>query len=216
MKSPRATGRVGRPDAQETEALNEHLLTTATQLFIEHGYAGTSIERVAVAAGAGKQTIYRRYPSKEDLFVAVVRTASQVLVDAGLESRQRKDAPLISLRETCKKLFDTISEPDAISVFRILIAEGRRFPNLVERVYQAAIEPIHKSMQSLLNCAREAAEIRSDISIDNMQHLLLGMITGWSMHQMLLNQRAFATEGERNEYFDKAWMLFLEGVVDRM
>jgi AcrR family transcriptional regulator len=215
MNSPRATGRVGRPDAQETEALNEHLLTTATQLFIEHGYAGTSIERVALVAGAGKQTIYRRYPSKEDLFVAVVRTASQVLVDAGLESRQRRDDPLISLRDTCRKLFDTISEPDAISVLRILIAEGRRFPNLVERVYQAAIEPIHKSMQCLLKHAREAGKIRSDISVDDMQHLLLGMITGWSMHQMLLNQPAFTTESERAEYFSKAWTLFLEGVLDK-
>jgi AcrR family transcriptional regulator len=214
MKPSRATSRIGRPDAQETEALNEHLLTTATQLFIEHGYAGTSIERVAVVAGAGKQTIYRRYPSKEDLFVAVVRTASEVLVDAGLEARLGEDDPLISLRETCRKLFDTISEPDAISVLRILIAEGRRFPNLVERVYQAAIEPIHTSMRCLLKRACDVGKIRSDISVDDMQHLLLGIITGWSiMHQMLLNQRAFATERERNEYFSNAWTLFLEGVV---
>ncbi len=213
MKSPRTSGRVGRPDAQETEALNQHLLATATQLFIEHGYAGTSIEKVALVAGAGKQTIYRRYPSKEDLFVAVVGTASQVLANAGIEARQRKDDPLISLRETCRKLFDTICEPDAISVYRILIAEGRRFPNLVERVYLTAIEPIQQSMQCLLQSAREAGKVRSDMSVNEMQRLLLGMITGWGMQQMLLSRQAFETEAERTEYFSKAWILFLEGVM---
>ena len=213
MKSPRTSGRVGRPDAQETEALNQHLLATATQLFIEHGYAGTSIEKVAVVAGAGKQTIYRRYPSKEDLFVAVLSTASQVLANAEIEARQRKDDPLISLRETCRKLFDTVTEPNAISVYRILIAEGRRFPNLVERVYLAAIEPIQQLMQCLLQSAREVGKIRSDMSISEMQRLLLGMITGWSMQKMLLNQQAFGTEAERKEYFSKAWILFLEGVL---
>jgi AcrR family transcriptional regulator len=213
MKLGRTTGRVGRPDAQETEALNEHLLTTATKLFIEHGYAGTSIEKVAGVAGAGKQTIYRRYQSKEDLFVAVVSTASQVLANAGLESRQRKEDPLISLRDTCRRLFDTINEPDAISVYRILIAEGLRFPNLVERVYQAALEPIYASIQCLLQSAREVGGIRTDIPIDDMQRLLLGMITGWSMQQMLLSRKAFATDRERRDYFSKAWALFLEGVL---
>jgi AcrR family transcriptional regulator len=46
-------------------------METAARLFAEHGYEGTSMDQVAAAAGAGKQSLYRRYANKADLFNVV-------------------------------------------------------------------------------------------------------------------------------------------------
>ena len=45
----------------------------AAELFLDQGYEGTSVEMIARRAGASKQTIYVRFPSKADLFTAVFR-----------------------------------------------------------------------------------------------------------------------------------------------
>jgi AcrR family transcriptional regulator len=56
--------RSGRPTGMAGEAQDPHSLTTVSRLFIESGYAGTSIEQIADDAGAGKPPIYRRYASR--------------------------------------------------------------------------------------------------------------------------------------------------------
>lgn len=58
----------GRPRSAIADAA---ILDAATELFCELGYEGLSMEGVAAKAGVGKTTIYRRYPTKLDLVMAV-------------------------------------------------------------------------------------------------------------------------------------------------
>ena len=63
-----ATKRTRRKDARPGE-----LLVAALDLFVAHGYAGTRVEAVARRAGVSKGTLFLYFPSKEELFKAVVR-----------------------------------------------------------------------------------------------------------------------------------------------
>ncbi|WP_323688224.1 MULTISPECIES: helix-turn-helix domain-containing protein [unclassified Rhizobium] len=63
-----ATARVGRPLKAEQNAAAERIIDAATTLFATRGFAGTSMEQVASQCGAGKDTVYRRFPSKVALF----------------------------------------------------------------------------------------------------------------------------------------------------
>lgn len=66
------------------------VLAAARQLLIERGYAGFSLEAVARLAGAGKPTIYRWWPTKGDLFIAVYmaeKDAALALPDEGSLAR---------------------------------------------------------------------------------------------------------------------------------
>src|ERR1700722_18957063 len=98
--------RSGRPAGKASETLDRHILTTASRLFVGNGYAGTSIEQIAAAAGAGKQTIYRRYASKEDLFKAVLSDLGEMLLEAAANAEASSADPLTSLRETCRAWLD--------------------------------------------------------------------------------------------------------------
>src|SRR5271169_1985563 len=61
----------GRPaDDGLRASRTEQILTAAVELFARHGYAGTDTQLLAEKLGVGKGTIYRYFPSKEDLFLA--------------------------------------------------------------------------------------------------------------------------------------------------
>jgi AcrR family transcriptional regulator len=49
------------------------VLDKAFELFLDHGYDGTSMEAIAKAAGVSKPVVYACYPSKEELFKALLR-----------------------------------------------------------------------------------------------------------------------------------------------
>jgi AcrR family transcriptional regulator len=86
--------RSGRPDGKASETLDRHILATASRLFIENGYAGTSIEQVAAEVGAGKQTIYRRYGSKEALFKAAITNLDEMLLGSAAIAEASPTDPL--------------------------------------------------------------------------------------------------------------------------
>ncbi len=59
----------GRPRELATDG---RILTAAGALLVERGYAGLSIDEVAIRAGIAKTTLYRRWPTKAHLVVAVI------------------------------------------------------------------------------------------------------------------------------------------------
>ncbi|MDH5359903.1 MAG: TetR/AcrR family transcriptional regulator, partial [Gammaproteobacteria bacterium] len=57
---------------ENAEKKRYSIVQAALELFLQHGYGVTSMENVASEAGVTKQTVYRYFPSKETLFVAVM------------------------------------------------------------------------------------------------------------------------------------------------
>ena len=60
--------RLGRPRDARVDAA---VLDATRSLLAEKGYAGTTVEAIATRAGVGKATIYRRWPTREQLLLAV-------------------------------------------------------------------------------------------------------------------------------------------------
>ena len=69
-KSNRLVGRP--PDAELQERRRAEILDTATAVFAENGFAAADVQEIADKTGVGKGTIYRYFPSKEELFLAAV------------------------------------------------------------------------------------------------------------------------------------------------
>jgi AcrR family transcriptional regulator len=205
--------RSGRPDAQATEVLNRHILSTATRLFVERGYAATSMEQIAAVAGAGKQTIYRRYPSKEVLFNAVVSAMSEQLLRSAVVDDGADRDPLGRLREIARASLDLVTSAEAVAIYRILIAEAQRFPGLVDHTIGNISEPIERTLVRLLKAARRRGSIRSDVEPKDAARVLISMTTGWSIQQNLLGRRGLEAPSDRKSYFEGAWSIFLDGIT---
>src|SRR6266508_4759577 len=70
---------VSSPGRPRNADLDQAILEVACQHLAEHGYGGMSIEGVALAAGVGKTTIYRRYPHKRALAAAAIASMIQAV-----------------------------------------------------------------------------------------------------------------------------------------
>jgi AcrR family transcriptional regulator len=205
----------GRPNAEATEVLNRKLIVTATRLFVKQGHAATSMEQIAIAAQAGKQTIYRRYPTKEILFKAVVETMAEDLLAFAMKAEDTDADPLIRLREIVYAKLELISTPGCTAIYRILIAESQRFPGLVNQIMAEISDPVDETIRRLLKGARRSGAIRANCKIEETLMAVAGMTTGWALAQNLLGQPSLDNENARRAFFEQAWAIFLTGVVAR-
>lgn len=73
--------RRGRPPASQAGQFDERILQVATSLFLDRGFGRTTLDLVAQHAEVGKSSLYARYPSKGDLFAAVVSLSIQTMFD---------------------------------------------------------------------------------------------------------------------------------------
>ncbi len=69
----------------------DKLFQTAASLFYQHGYRATGVDTIAAESGIGKMTLYRHFPSKDDLIVAYLHDSNQVFWDNF--EQITKDAP---------------------------------------------------------------------------------------------------------------------------
>ena len=96
----------------------EQILEAAAKLFAEHGYADTDTQLLADELGVGKGTLYRYFPSKQDLFLAAVDRVMRKL-------RQTIDARIASIEDP----LDRIAE--AIRTYLAFIADHPEFVELL-------------------------------------------------------------------------------------
>lgn len=78
-------------DPQARQAMRERFLRAAAQEFAQTGYEAANINVISEQAGAGKGTIYLYFPSKRDLFLALLQAIAErqlAVVRAALEQRQ--------------------------------------------------------------------------------------------------------------------------------
>jgi AcrR family transcriptional regulator len=85
--------RRGRPPA----AIDARLLDTAAEIFARRGYRQTDVQEVADALGVGKASLYRRFPSKRELFLAAADHGLREMHAEVLEAAGRERDPLRQL-----------------------------------------------------------------------------------------------------------------------
>jgi len=119
----------------KTEARRLAYIQAASKLFLEHGYADVSMEKIAAAAGGSKVTLYGYFASKEELFEAFVveigRGKAQGLQDTAINVAD----PVGTLRSLGLSYLRLVTEPQIVTLDRLIISESRRFPQLTKIFY---------------------------------------------------------------------------------
>jgi AcrR family transcriptional regulator len=121
---------VGRPKRGTESARIDALINAATHVFLRDGYGLASIDKVASEARVSTRTIYERFKNKADLLVAVIRRLvdrmATVIAGADLEGLEPRSALLLIART----LIERARDPDCGALFRIVVTEAHRFPEL--------------------------------------------------------------------------------------
>ena len=134
MPRPKPTGIL---PAQAEQLRIHSLLDVAAEVFLEQGYEAASMAEIAKRASASKQTFYARFPTKKNLFLAVIDHRTSRLPERfRLLSEQSRPVRLVLL-DMARALLSIVLSPENVALSRIVYMEARQFPEaaryLVER-----------------------------------------------------------------------------------
>ena len=140
MSVQTASERAGYEDPRITRS-RALIMAAATQVFLEQGYPGTSVDDIAAAAGVSKRTVYNVFVDKEQLFRAIIGEAiataerfSAELAATTAEATGAADA----LTTLARELAASVLGGRVVPLRRLLIGEARRFPEFAIEYYERA------------------------------------------------------------------------------
>jgi len=128
---------MGRRETRKAERRTA-IVELATRTFLEHGYDRTTMSGIAAELGGSKGTLWSYFASKEELFAAVLDSATAAfrsVMTAVLDPSLPIDEVLASFAE---KFMTRITMPDAIALQRLIISEVERFPEIGRIFYDRA------------------------------------------------------------------------------
>lgn len=202
----------GRPSKRAVEELNRRILDTAAGLFASQGFAATSMEQVAAACGAGKDTIYRRYPSKTALFKALMDgLQSQVLGELD-EIMSASGTSSERLRRFARTLLSINLRPQMIALNRVALGEAVAFGGV--QPTPPAQDPIMIRFAAVV----EQAQADGAVAEGNPLFLAEQLLYATSIKPLIstmLGENRFSDLAEEEHYFDQALQLFLKGAAPR-
>lgn len=199
--------RGGRPTKQASERMAAEIVDTARRLFIEQGFAATTMEQVIDACGIGKDTLYRRFSTKEELFAQVAAAAQ----DRTLAWFDRMDAgapadPLDRVRHLARWFLDANLDPELLALKREAFIEAMRTRPLVQ---EDAFTP---HLVKAVSTAHAAGRIHAPDPEFTAAQLLAAVVLGPN-NDALMGATSLDDSSARNEWFDRAWGLFLSGAA---
>jgi AcrR family transcriptional regulator len=157
VRKPRADGIRNR----------ERVLEAAKAVFSAGG-PDASLEAVAKRAGVGIGTLYRHFPTREDLFEAVYRREVEQLGDLAEQLKSEPDA-VEALRRWLRSNVELVATKKGMLAALQLVAHGS------SELYAYSFDRLTKAVGALLARAVAAGEIRADISAEDVLRALIGM-----------------------------------------
>lgn len=137
------------------------LLEAALDLFVEKGFAATRVEEVAAQAGVSKGTLFLYFPSKEELFKAVIMENVARPVAEGITEAEAFEGSSGDLLEWMMlEWWRRYGATKASGISKLMMSEAGNFPALAEFFRNTVIEPSHKLVRFILQRGIDRGEFR--------------------------------------------------------
>ena len=170
-KAPEFTDRKPRADAQRNR---QRILEVAKQEFTRLG-ANASLEDIAKRASVGPGTLYRHFPTREDLLVAVYRFEIEKLA-AAEQTLAGSMPPIEALRAWLLLFVDTIATKQIIApVLNTLVGDPKK-------VFESFYVQIHEALRALVKRAIKSGDIRKDLDPIDLLRAIVGVANVSASH----------------------------------
>ncbi|TYB47510.1 TetR/AcrR family transcriptional regulator [Nonomuraea sp. PA05] len=186
-----------RRGADRTEAI----MRTTLELGQEIGYARLSIEAVAARAGAGKHTIYRRWPSKGALLLDSLLSLNETSLDYPDTGDVAAD-----LRVQIHAAVDLLAAPPFGPLFQALIGEAQYEPQVAAALNERFIVPQADKTVARLKAARDQGQLSPRFDLE----LAMAILSGPLYFQLLITQQPLT-----HEYVDRILDALFAGMAPR-
>ncbi len=164
IKRSQPLGRKPRTDAQRNR---ERILEVAKHAFTRSG-ANTSLDDIAKQAGVGAGTLYRHFPTRDELLVAVYRTEVERL--AAAERKFAQAMPPVEALRAWMLLF-----VDYIATKQIIAPALNALAGNSSKVFEASYAQVQEAIRALAKSAIKSGDIRKDLDPIDLLRALIGV-----------------------------------------
>ncbi|HEX9463824.1 MAG TPA: TetR/AcrR family transcriptional regulator [Alphaproteobacteria bacterium] len=193
-----------------TAGRRQAILEAAREVFLEHGYADSTVDAVVERAGGSKATVYALFGNKEGLFGSVAALCGDEFAGAVDKVHVCTSLPE-SLRRIalayCKVAFD----PKRLAMFRMAAGESGRKPESGDAFYRlgprVALEIVAKFFRK---CADAGLLETSEPEL--LADCFLGALRGAQYNRAVLNPTRIPTQQELERHIDFVIEIFLRGL----
>ncbi|HKY81876.1 MAG TPA: TetR/AcrR family transcriptional regulator [Sphingobium sp.] len=175
---------------------HDAIIDVAKRSFLENGYAATTMSGIAATLGGSKGTLWNYFPSKEELFAAVLShaTASYRADMAQILDSEGELEP--TLRCFATEMLLKMTSAQSLALHRLVVAEGWRFPKMGAIFFELAPKNTRTLLSQFLRRAMDRGQLRREdpalaartlitlILSGSYQHMLWGQITTTTPEQM--------------------------------
>ena len=151
---------------------------------MEHGYAGTTMSAIAAALGGSKGTLWSYFPAKDVLFDAVLDRATEIFQQQLTLILKPEDELESTLRRFARGFLQRVTSPEALALYRLVMAESNRFPETGRIFHERATGRTQTALATYLAEIMARGLLRNDDPQLAAQQLIALCLSG--CHRMLL------------------------------
>ncbi len=185
-------------------------MDAAMAAFLEKGYANTTLDDIIARSGGSRQTLYSLFGGKQGLFEALIAERSDRIF-AEFDAEKLRDArPDDVLVGVGIRYLETVTAPEVIGVYRLILAEGQFIRELAERFWEMG--PVHA--RTLLADYFAQQTHRGTLNVPDPEQAarqFWGMLMGTFQMECLLGLRDVPSPSEIDTYARSAVARFLDG-----
>jgi AcrR family transcriptional regulator len=152
------------------------ILQGALPEFLQSGYTGTSMDRIAQAAGVSKQTVYSYFGDKEGLFKALIKQVASKKFQL-VWAKPLAGKPEKVLRELALRILQEVNDPEYLSFVHLVITESKNHPHLgqlfLSNVAKPAIITLTRYLQENEDLSLKDPEATARIFVGSLINFLL-------------------------------------------
>lgn len=186
---------------------DEVILMAAIRLFLDKGYASTTMDAIAEAAGFTKQTIYAYFSSKEKLFTRMIAYLCERPSTYKPQPCSGKITFTNLLYAHGSALLSLITQPDVLATTRLVISESDRYPEIAKLYYESGTQRlVQATTQFLDECnAKNLANIPNTQSAASY---FLAMLKGQYYVRMILGIKPAPSQKSKDAHVRETVSLF--------
>ena len=158
---------VQRKPRADAERNRERILDVAKEAFARHG-ANARLDDIAKQASVGPGTLYRHFPTREELLRSVYRSELEKL--AAAEQKFSRTMPPVEALRTWLMLF-----VDAIAAKQLIAPALNTLLGDPKKVFEASYAKMHQAIRTLVKRAVDSGDIRRDLEPIDLLHALVGV-----------------------------------------
>lgn len=202
----------GRPQIRSDDETRSIVTEAASRMFHDMGYAAACVADIAQAAGISTKTLYRLFPAKSDLFESVCAER----IERFSSEADARHAPVADTRDSLVHMLEALGrltlDLDTIAIYKLVVTEADRFPEVATAFYKRAILGTAKVIEGWIEARRQTGEIAID-DVTTAGGMLRGMMIFEPQRGVMLNQREPPTVKEIRERAELCADIFLLGCV---